>query len=151
MPCPTKSSAILVFAALMAAGGGATAADDRELVTLPPPMQEHMMANMRDHLRSLEEIMTALAGGRPKDAADIAEQRIGMSSLTLHGAEHMGPFMPEPMRRMGSELHRASSRFGLAVEEADLEPGAAGAQKVYGTLAEMMAACNGCHTAYRIR
>ncbi len=129
----------------------ALAADERQLVELPPPMQQHMLSNMRDHLRSLEEMTAALAAGKPKDAAAIAENRIGMSSLTMHGADHLGRYMPEPMQRMGAELHHASSRFAIAVEDAELDPDAKRPQRVYAALGDIMAACNECHAAYRLR
>lgn len=142
------TAAIVVLAS---GAGSAAAADPRELVKLPPPMQEHMMGNMRDHLLSLREILGALAKGDVRGAGGIAEKRIGMSSLTLHGAEHMGPFMPEPMREMGTNLHRVSSRLAVAAENAEVERTFESQRKVFAALEEMVAACNACHQAYRIR
>ena len=72
------------------------AADPRQHVELPPMMQEHMLGNMRDHLLAISEIQAALAAGKFDQAANIAEHRIGMSSLQVHGASHMAPFMPKP-------------------------------------------------------
>src|SRR5258708_14451302 len=79
---------------LMAATGAGLAQDSRKLVRLPQPMQEHMLANMRDHMVTLNEIIGDVAAGKFDDAPKISEQRLGMSSLGLPGAPHMPPFMP---------------------------------------------------------
>ena len=81
------SLATLLF---LAAGIGASQAQDtRELVRLPEPMQEHMLSNMRDHLATLNEIIGDIANSKFDEAAKISEQRLGMSSLSLHGAAHL--------------------------------------------------------------
>src|SRR4030067_460710 len=88
----------------------AHAAETRQPIEMPAPMREHMLANMRDHLTALGEIQTELAKGKYNQAADIAEQRIGMSSLQSHGASHMAPYMPNAMQDIGTNMHRAASR-----------------------------------------
>lgn len=129
----------------------ATAADDRQLVELPAMMQEHMLGNMRDHLTALNEMLAALAAGDIKTAGTIAESRLGMSSLELHGAAHMAQFMPVEMQNFGTEMHKAASRFVIAAENAELEPGLDAQHKVYDALQSITQNCVGCHEAYRIR
>jgi cytochrome c553 len=118
--------------------------DSRQLVELPDMMQRHMMANMRDHLAAINEILIFLAEGRLEDAAEIAEKRLGMSSLEAHGAGHMAKFMPEDMRRSGTAMHQAASRFARKAQEG--EP-----LEAYRALVEVTTACVGCHAGYRIR
>lgn len=118
--------------------------DPRELVQLPEMMQQHMMANMRDHLVTLNEILITMANGELEKAAEVAESRLGMSSLELHGASHMAKFMPEGMRQAGTSMHRAASRFSLKAQEGEALP-------AYKALAEVTSACVACHSAYRIR
>lgn len=145
-----RSLALLSLVAALSAP--ARAVDDtRELVKLPEPMQAHMMANMRDHLRALEDMLAALAKGDVKAATAVAEKRLGVSSLDAHGAAHMAPFMPEPMRTIGTEMHRAATRFVVAAQDAELEPGREAERKVYRALGDIAASCNACHRAYRIR
>jgi hypothetical protein len=123
-----------------------TGADDdqREMVELPPMMQEHMLANMRDHLAALTEILAKMAAEDWDGAAHTAEFRLGMSSLESHGASHMAKFMPESMRAAGTEMHRAASRFALRAQEGESLP-------AMEALSEVTAACVACHAAYRIR
>lgn len=129
----------------------ANAQDDRQMVKLPAMMQYHMLGNMRDHLRALEEILSELADGNANKAAEIAEKRLGMSSLNLHGAAHMGKFMPAQMRQYGTQMHKAASQFAITVKNAELEPGDKSNRKVYGALQQITQNCNACHQSYKIR
>jgi hypothetical protein len=118
--------------------------DTREFVQLPEMMQQHMMKNMRDHLKSINEILSSLASDDLDTAAQVAEQRLGMSSLESHDASHMAKFMPEGMRQAGTSMHKAASRFALKAQEGDL-------LAAYKILPEITSACVACHAAYRIR
>jgi hypothetical protein len=118
--------------------------DSRQLVKLPEMMQQHMMSNMRDHLASINEILIYMANDQLDQAADIAEFRLGMSSLELHGASHMAKFMPKGMQQTGTSMHRAASRFALKAQEGELLP-------AYNALSEVTSACVACHSGYRIR
>ena len=114
-------------------------------------MQEHMLANMRDHLRALDEILGHLADGDVDAAGTVAENRLGMSSLDAHGASHIAQFMPEGMRAAGTEMHRAASRFVIAAQDAELAPGKDAQHEIYRALQAVTSSCNACHQAYRIR
>ncbi|MGQ0686677.1 hypothetical protein [Bradyrhizobium sp.] len=86
--------------------------------------------------------------GRTDVAAKLAETRLGMSSLGLHGAADVAKYMPQGMQDAGTAMHRASSRFAIATQEAgvtgDLKP-------VFAGLAEITAQCVGCHAGYRLK
>lgn len=118
--------------------------DSRELVQLPEMMQQHMLSNMRDHLAAINEILINMSNDQLDQAADIAESRLGMSSLKSHGASHMAKFMPEGMRQSGTSMHRAASRFALKVQEGDV-------LAAYHSLSEVTSTCVACHSGYRIR
>jgi hypothetical protein len=119
----------------------------RQYVDLPDMMREHMLGNMRDHLLALEEITRHLANQKYDQAADIAENRLGMSSLESHGASHMGKFMPREMGAIGTSMHRAASRFALAARDAELE---GGLNKAFSALSVVMQQCVACHSGYRV-
>jgi len=118
--------------------------NSRQLVELPEMMQQHMMSNMRDHLVAINEILINMANGQLDQAAEVAESRLGMSSLESHGANHMAKFMPEGMRQAGTSMHRAASRFALKAQEEEVLP-------AYTALSEVTSACVACHSGYRIR
>lgn len=128
--------------------GMSPAADPRPVVKFPESMRIHTLANMRDHLLALQQIEEALSKGRYDRASDIAEERLGMSSLALHGAHDLAPFMPEGMQNIGTEMHRAASRFALAAKDAsatgDVKPALA-------ALADVSRQCVACHSSYRVQ
>jgi len=121
-----------------------THADSREIVQMPPMMQAHMLANMRDHLEAIDEILAALNMEDFNTAARVAEFRLGMSSLDSHGASHMAQVMPAPMREMGTHMHRAASQFARTAEEGDQ-------LNAFRALRAVTQSCVTCHAAYRIR
>lgn len=116
--------------------------DFRQAVAFPQEMKGHTLSNMRDHLQALQEIQQALAKSEYDQAAEIAEKRLGMSSLALHGAHEVPKFMPQGMQHAGTAMHRCASRFGVAARNVavtgDLKP-------VIGGLSEVMGACVACH------
>ena len=118
--------------------------DSRKLVELPVMMQKHMLENMRDHLKAINEIIHNLSNNEMDKAASIAEHRLGMSSLDSHGASHMGKFMPVGMRQAGTNMHKAASRFALKAEEGGLK-------SAYKSLAEVTSTCVACHSSYRVK
>lgn len=126
----------------------APVADHRVPVVFPAELREHTFANMRDHLLALQEIQAALATGKYDQASDVAEQRLGMTSLTAHGAHEVAQYMPQGMQNVGSAMHRSASRLSTTVLEAavtdDVRPALA-------ALAEVTANCVACHAAYRLQ
>jgi hypothetical protein len=140
-----KALNIIVPILLVFAGNTSNADEDsRQLVDLPEMMQLHMMSNMRDHLMAINEILIMMANGQLDQAAEVAESRLGMSSLESHGASHMAKFMPEGMQQAGTTMHRAASRFALKAQEGRPLP-------AYKALSEVTSSCVACHSGYRIR
>ena len=139
----------LVFAGLLALSMPLAAEDDsRVAVDLPMMMRTHMLANMRDHLTAIGEIQASLAAGEYDAAADVAEKRLGMSSLASHGASHMAGFMPKGMQETGSAMHQAASRFAVIAQEAAVTRDLPGA---LGALSRVTSQCVACHAAYRLK
>lgn len=122
--------------------------DTRQPVRMPPEMRAHMLDNMRVHLVALGEIQAALAAGKYDQAADIAERRIGLSSLEAHNASHMAPYMPKPMQELGMTMHRAASRFALTAQETAVDNDL---PRALGALAELTQKCTACHAGYRLK
>ena len=122
--------------------------DGRVAVAFPEPMRTHTLANMRDHLLALQEIQQGLAEGAYDRVAEIAEQRLGMTSLRAHGAHDVAKFMPEGMQAIGTEMHRSASRFAVAA----VDSGASGNVKpALAALARVTQQCVACHASYRMK
>lgn len=123
-------------------------ADIRQAVEFPPQLREHELANMRDHLLTLARIQAALASNALDEASTLAERRLGMSSFELHGAHEVAKYMPKGMQEIGTQMHRAASRFALEAASAgatgDIRPALA-------ALAKVTQQCVACHAAYRLK
>jgi hypothetical protein len=122
--------------------------DARQLVKFPDPMRTHTLASMRDHLLALSEIQDALAAGVYDKAAQIAEHRLGMTSLKAHGAHESSRFMPQGMQDIGTTMHHGASQFAVEAQNAsatgDIKPALA-------ALARTTQACVACHAGYRLQ
>jgi hypothetical protein len=122
--------------------------DRREPVAIPEPLRSHMLANMRDHLVALGEIQQALAQGDFDRAADVAERRLGMSSLQAHGAHDVAAFMPRAMQEAGTAMHRSASRFATVAKDASVT---GDVRTPLAALAQVNQACVSCHAGYRVK
>ncbi|MBS0324917.1 MAG: cytochrome c [Proteobacteria bacterium] len=125
-----------------------TASDARQLVRFPEPMRVHTIANMRDHLLALQQIDVSLSKGDFDAAAKIAEDRLGMSSLALHDAAHLAPYMPKGMQDIGTAMHHAASRFAVDAQNASVSNDVRPALAALGAVMEQ---CVACHATYRLK
>ena len=114
-------------------------------------MQEHMLGNMRDHLATLNEILGDIADAKYDAAAKIAEARLGMSSLSLHGAAHLVPYFPKPMQDIGTDMHHAASRLVIVLQDASTAPTAEAMREINRALYAVTTQCEACHAGYRLR
>jgi hypothetical protein len=134
----------LLLATLLALPAVSSAQDGRELVRMPEMMRTHMRANMRDHLLALQQIQSALAAGRYDTAADVAEKRLGMTSLEVHGASRMAQFMQDT----GAAMHRAASHFAIIAQDAAITRDL---PRALDALSKLTAQCTACHAGYRLQ
>lgn len=138
--------------------------DARQLVDFPPAMRRHNLANMRDHLSALTEILDALAGARYAQAGQIASARLGMGSPSAEGCkggtaapamsmpgsmeQQMSGFMPEGMRTLGLGMHQAANDFAAAAAKAAKTHNA---RPALAALTRVTQQCVACHSTYRVQ
>jgi hypothetical protein len=120
--------------------------DLRQLVSMPDATRQLMRKDMLDHLSALNEIMGLLAENNLDAAAEVAETRMGKSSMGKHRATGMGPgrFMPPEMRNIGWGMHESATELSRAAREGDLKG-------TYSALQKVTASCVACHYSYRTR
>jgi hypothetical protein len=126
----------------------AKSADTRQTVAYPRKIKEHQLANMREHLLTVSRIQEYLSQHEFDKAGDLAEKRLGMSSLEMHGAHEIAPYMPKGMQEFGEVMHRAASKFAIAAMEASVDNDVG---KALGAFAKVTQACVACHAAYRLK
>jgi len=138
----------LAFFTLFALAASALATDNRQLVTMPAPAQAALREEMLDFMSALSQIIASLGEGKPSEAADAAEAKLGMGAMGRHRGNPMdampGRFMPPDMHAMGRNLHFAASDFAKVARAGDTVKALAALQPVTAT-------CVACHMSYRIR
>ncbi len=123
---------------------------DRQSAELPSHVSRQLMSNMRDHLEALQEITLLLAESKYAQAADTAENSLGMSSAEIHYQKFVGKYMPKGMRNIGRQMHQAASTFALSAREAEKDGGLS-KNKVLTALSQVIQQCVACHDLYRAR
>ena len=123
-----------------------SAGDLRQLVSMPDQAREFMRKDMLDHLATLNEIMGYLVSNNLDTAADVAEIKMGRSSMGKYRSTGMGPgrFMPLEMRNLGWGMHDAASEFSKIAKQGDLK-------NAYKALQKVTSSCVACHYSYRTR
>lgn len=132
----------------MQAGRVTSPATTREPVSFPPKLREDTLTNMRDHLLAIQEITAYLADKQFDAAADVAETRLGMTSMQRHGAHEVAQYMPDGMRRIGHGMHQAASQFAVAAKDAGVTGDTGAALRA---LATMQSSCVACHAGYQLK
>ena len=162
---------ILCLAIILSAGNACADpvgadSDTRQKVDYPNEVKLRFLANMRDHLESLADIMEALSQGQPTRAADIADMKLGMNSkgatacrpsdpaMSMHPmmgmthADHlMAQLMPEEMRKLGQNMHRAANEFSETARRTASSGNSAAASTALGNVIKQ---CTNCHAAFRV-
>lgn len=123
--------------------GAISRVDGRQVANFPPPIKQALKQRMRENLAHVQEIQTALATADFTRAAEVAEYKLGLSSLGPHNARQ-APYMPPAMRHLGMGMHSAASRFAVVAQEGDM-------QRALEGLAELTAHCVACHATYRAK
>ncbi len=120
--------------------------DTRQLVSMPEQTLEIMRQDMLEHLATLSEIIGYLAANNLEAAADVAEKKMGRSSMGKHRGTGMGPsrFMPPAMHSIGRGMHEAASEVATAAKQGDLKG-------AYTSLQKVTSSCVACHYSYRTR
>lgn len=120
--------------------------DFRQLISMPDQARQLMQQDMLDHLSTLNEIVGYLADNDLEAAAEIAESRMGESSMGKHRATGMGPgkFMPLAMRNLGRSMHESASEFSKMAKDGDLNG-------AYSSLQKITTSCVACHYSFRTR
>jgi len=142
--------------------------DGRQLLNYPPDVRAQALANMREHLQALADIMGAFANAKYTEAADIADARLGMDSPNATGCKvegmdmkmtsmtptdhlnhRMAQLMPEGMRELGQNMHRSANEFAEKAREADKNSKNATVAAI--ALAKIAQQCVACHQSYRMQ
>ncbi len=140
--------------------------DARQQVNFPTEMRRHTLANMRDHLEALSDILAKMSAGQYAKAAQVASTRLGMDSPSAEGCKdeggsgkpqmskpanidhQMAQFMPEGMRNIGLAMHQSASDFSV---EANKAGKSGNSKQAMAALSKVTQHCVACHAAYKVQ
>ncbi len=108
-------------------------------------MSVHPPANMRDHLQTMGDIQEAFSKGSFDKASELAEQRLGMSSLQMHGAHEVAEYMPKGMQDAVAAMHHSASQFAVVAKDASVT---GALESTMASLHRLNQTCVACHAAY---
>jgi cytochrome c556 len=114
--------------------------DSRTPVPLTAMMATHQKQEMRDHLRVIQEITTALATD-DFDAITKSASRIGWSEQQAAMCKHMGAGAPG-FAAVGENFHHSADGIIAAARKRDHAA-------VTSAVGATLATCVGCHESYR--
>lgn len=121
--------------------------DKRQLVEMPPAARNTLRTEMLERLQALQQIMQAVAEGRPQEAAMVARSGIGMGVMMRH--EKRAPeaiprkYMPEGMMPLSRQSHMLGDELAEALKSGDRA-------RIDGKLREVLGNCVACHNLYRV-
>lgn len=120
--------------------------DIRHFVAMPAQARELMRKEMLNHMSALNEVIGYLASNQLDAAANLAESRMGKSSMGKHRGTGMGPgrFMPLEMRNIGWGMHEAATELSNHAKQGDVKG-------AYAALQKITSSCVACHYSYRTR
>ncbi len=126
-------------------GGGAhgmghmmTMKDDRTALNAPPMMKEHQKKMMREHLRSVREIVGLMGEGKFEEASKKAHTGLGLTDQM----DQMCGMFGEDFKTMGIAFHKSGDRLGDALATKDLK-------KSIAALGETLDYCVSCHDTFK--
>jgi hypothetical protein len=126
----------------------ALAEDTRQLAVLPPPALETLRLEMLDNLLVLNQILELVGADKLKEAGELAEQRLGLSSQGRHRDKPFiarpGPHMPPAMHELAMGGHSAASEFAAVAKSGDRA-------RTLASISSLTSTCMACHFAWRAR
>ena len=125
--------------------------DTRQLVKLPKNVESKMLINMRDHIAALDDVIAAVQAEEFDKAGQIAESRLGWSSLVRRGDGEVVKHWAAPMQKMADEMYRSASDFVIVAQNASVIGTKESYKDVIGAIQKITSACRGCHGVFRVR
>lgn len=125
--------------------------DPRTAIEVPPHVRDFLRYEMRGHLEQLSTLMARLGEGNFKAAQEFARTGLGVMGNHPPGAPNPAQFVPQEFRMMGMAMHQAANAVAEAAGSVSNPPTAADWKNVMGAVANLTAACSGCHGSFRLK
>lgn len=120
--------------------------DSRQLLQMPAAARNTLRVEMLERLQALQQVMQAIAEGKPEEAAQVAKAGIGMGVMMRHGKRPPEAiprnYMPEGMMPLSKQSHMLGDELSEALKSGDRK-------RIDAKLGAVIANCVACHNQYR--
>ena len=116
-----------------------TSGDERISLGLAPEQKQQQLANMRSHLKAVQDIVGMISENRFNEASEIAHDKLG---LTPEMQKMCNMFNNAGFRDMGLAFHRSADELGETLKRGNVTESL---HALHGT----MNYCVQCHASYR--
>jgi len=119
---------------------GTTGANDKRVsLGIGPQQKQHQLANMRSHLKAVQDIIGMISESRFDEASNVAHEKLG---LTPEMRQMCNMFENEDFKAMGLAFHQSADALGDTLKSKNLN-------QSLRALHTTMNYCIQCHAAYR--
>ena len=112
--------------------------DDRIVLQASPMMKEHQKKNMREHLRTVQEIVALIGKKDFETASKTTHEKLGLNEEM----KRMCGMFGESFLQMGIAFHESADRLSEVLKTKDMG-------KAITALDEMLVHCVTCHDTFR--
>lgn len=119
--------------------GGQMMEDKRIPLNLPPMMAQHQKANMREHLKAVNEVVRYIGTKDFALASKTAHEKLGMTAQMKQMCDNMPN---ETFRTMALDFHQSGDALAEALKTKDNE-------RSLKALDTVLTKCTSCHEMFR--
>lgn len=119
--------------------GGQIMGDKRIPLNLPPMMAQHQKANMREHLKAVNEIVGYMGAKDFTQASKTAHEKLGLTTQMKQMCDNMPN---ETFRTMALDFHQSGDALAEVLKTKD-------ADQSLKALDAVLTKCTACHEMFR--
>ena len=119
--------------------GGQMMEDKRTPLNLPPMMAQHQKANMREHLKAVNEVVHQMGANDFAAASKTAHEKLGLTAQMKQMCDNMPN---ETFRTMALDFHQSGDALAEALKTKDTG-------KSLNALDAVLTKCTSCHEMFR--
>ncbi len=119
--------------------GGKMMEDTRIPLNLPPMMAQHQKANMREHLKAVNEVVRYIGTKDFAMASKTAHEKLGITPQMKQMCDNMPN---ETFRTMALDFHQSGDALGEVLKTKDTD-------RSLKALDAVLTKCTGCHEMFR--
>ena len=128
-----------VMSAHSMAANGVSFTDKRVSLGLPQFAKNRQLANMREHLKAVNDIVKLIAIGKFDKASNIAKNKLGLTDAMLKECKK---FDREDFKSLGFAFHKSANKLAKVLKTKDTK-------RSLTALSDTLRYCVSCHSTFK--